>query len=282
MPPSQGKRLTDKQRGMVDAILKAAIDGGTCFNSRLAVNTYLKDVVADDLLLSCGDEIVDRCFVLYAEQNTQLRSPSLTDTSQLSPLDTSQDEDDTSDDDDSGSPSFGPESPTSIKSYLHPHANDYRSISVKTCRGGVSYISRTFVLQQLCAGLKTHIILEWTDVGSGKELSRTRCEVVDPKQLSDCQLALAEHHGKNDSDIVERLLQVEENIEANWLNEASGSLEAAASPKLAAQYSPLVLSYLAQLQVMAAIEMAKSKRKLALLDPIEINSGAPNKRRRQE
>jgi hypothetical protein len=109
MRPLRQKRLTNKQCGMVDLVLKAALDNGTRLCSRLDVEAYLKDTPFETLLPSYGDEIYDRCFSLYAQQNAQLRSPSLTGTSQLSRSDTSQERDDLSENSELDCPSFVPE-----------------------------------------------------------------------------------------------------------------------------------------------------------------------------
>jgi hypothetical protein len=152
---------------------------------------------------------------------------------------------------------------------------------MKSCKGNVSYISEVFARQQLAAGPKSSIILEWSNVGSGSNFARTRCELVPRDQLSCCDVALAENHGKNDTDVVEDELAGKEHIVDRQSNDASVCPDLAAGVGFAAETDPEIITVVGELIVETAKALVNSKRKFTPPAPFEFSSSASNKRIRK-
>lgn len=155
-------------------------------------------------------------------------------------------------------------------SFFCPFANEYRLVSMRACKGKVSYISDAFARQQLGAGPKPSILLDWSNVGSGSDFARTRCELIHRDFLSNCELALAEDHEKNDSDFVDGGLAGEEqNIHDRSIG-ASGSPGVTACPGFPTEDDPEVLDIAAKMNLRTAIELVNSKRKFQPLATFEV------------
>jgi hypothetical protein len=70
---------------------------------------------------------------------------------------------------------------------------------MRNCNGDVSYISEVFARQQLQAGRKSRIIINWSPLNE-QVWSYTQCVLVHPDHLPGCVVALAENCGKDDTE----------------------------------------------------------------------------------
>jgi hypothetical protein len=142
---------------------------------------------------------------------------------------------------------------------------------MRTCNGDVSYISEVFARQQLEAGRKSRIIINWSPVNK-QDWAYTSCVLVHPDHLSGCVVALAENCGKADTE------DAEEEQEED--GEIPGNPEATSS----SDYSPHYLGVLAALNIETAKRLkapdskAKSKRRASSRPRSQSSSNSQHKR----
>ncbi len=71
---------------------------------------------------------------------------------------------------------------------------------MRYCKGSVSYISEEVVRTNLLPERNQGTILDWFFLGKGAESAKTRCDIVHPDQIPNCDVALAEDYGKQDTE----------------------------------------------------------------------------------
>ncbi|CZR58572.1 uncharacterized protein PAC_08464 [Phialocephala subalpina] len=205
--PSLEPRMNDLQHSLVKSALQIAFEKGRHFSSADAVDDYLKEAgVSVQLLAKHGREIFNCYLSLQAElqgRRQPLSPPLSVEGSQLNAPDGPIERDNCSDQSDTVAPTF--DSHASLLNrqfFFRPRFNEFDLLTAKNCKGNVSYISEKTVRKHHLRKGARSTILTWRYTGGpqSNEKYKTRCEVVRPELLPDCDIAFAEECGMQDSE----------------------------------------------------------------------------------
>ncbi|KAH8591693.1 hypothetical protein B0O99DRAFT_268501 [Bisporella sp. PMI_857] len=196
MVPPQAKCMTEDQRKLVEFALTNAINQGKRFESADAIEEYLKQFLSEELLQSSLRDIFDCHLRLLATLDGQPISPPPTDRSRSITSEASSDGEDRSD---VSTLTFASDEPLAI-SFYRPKFENFGILTAKYCKGRTSYISDEAVSRNQISARNQRIVLTWAHTINPHKRSYTRCEIVSPEQLPNCDLALAEDCGKRDKE----------------------------------------------------------------------------------
>jgi len=159
--------------------------------------------LSEDLRHSFLRDIFDCYLRLKAARERLLLSPPFSDGSQSNTFEKNLDVEDGSEKSDTIAVEFVSEDLPIPISFYRPRFNELRTLSMRYCKGSISYISEDVVRQNLLPERKQRTILDWSFLGKGAESAKTLCEIVNRDQIPNCEVALAKDYGKQDTEEIE-------------------------------------------------------------------------------
>jgi hypothetical protein len=194
--------MTEAQQSLIKSALSIAFNAGQTFTSCEAVIEYLQETGVSESLLSAHIVEIFTCFLTLQDERRkgEVLSPPPSEGSPIRSSDESVEGDDCAHGNRIAPPVFHSQETIHI-SFFRPRLKNLGLAVAKICEGNISYISETVVRINHLDRDKPSIILQWHYVSvSEDKVSYTRCIVVKPELLPDCDIALGENCGKEDEE----------------------------------------------------------------------------------